>query len=212
MISNSSFVCPLCENPSDLFFENTYDCPKCRLIFKSKNIFLTKTEEDKRYRTHQNTSGDQGYIDFLNKLAIPLKEFVNNTDEYLDFGCGPYSQLTHLVEPNVSKINFYDPLFFPEEKLLSQKYDVVTCTEVVEHFQKANEDWEKLVSVVKSGGVLGIMTQYYHDEINYKDWWYKNDPTHVVFYREETLSFLAKKYQMKILYNDHRSVMILQNG
>jgi hypothetical protein len=73
-------------------------------------------------------------------------------------------------------------------------------------------EWEKLFATVKSSGILGIMTQFYNDEVDYKSWWYKNDPTHVVFYRQKTLDFLAQKYQMKILYNDHRSVIIFQNG
>lgn len=204
--------CPLCDSISNIFFDNTYSCPNCCLVFKSSVLFLSKDAENKRYQTHQNSNGDQGYIDFLNRLAIPLKEFIKREDQVLDYGCGPCSQISKILESAVQATNFYDPLFFPDEDVRNQKYDVVTCTEVVEHFKSVKTDWDKLLSTIKPNGILGIMTQFYNDDINYKDWWYKNDPTHVVFYRQETLNYLAKRYQMKVLYNDHRSVIIFKHG
>jgi hypothetical protein len=195
-----------------LFFDKTYSCPKCALVFKSTELFISKAEEEKRYKTHQNSNNDVGYINFLSKLANPLREFINKEDNLLDYGCGPYSQLAQILQADVKATYVYDPVFFSDNAVNLEKYDVVTCTEVVEHFHSVNMEWDKLLATVKPNGILAIMTQFYHDERNYKDWWYKNDPTHVVFYREETLEFIAKKYGLKILYNDHRSVIILQNG
>lgn len=204
--------CPLCQRRSSLFFDKTYCCPNCYLVFKSKELFLSKEAEDKRYRTHQNSNNDQGYIDFLNRLANPLKEFIKNEDQFLDYGCGPYSQISKILEADLHSTSCYDPLFFPDESVKNKKFDVVTCTEVVEHFQDVKGEWEKLISTVKPNGILGIMTRFYQDTTNYKEWWYKNDPTHIVFYREETFDYLAQKYQMKVLYNDHHSVIIFQHG
>jgi hypothetical protein len=204
--------CPLCSTESPSFFKQTYSCPICFLVFKSAELFLSSEDESKRYHTHQNANNDQGYIDFLNKLGTPLRSFLKPEDHLLDYGCGPFSQLAKNLESDVLTTSFYDPLFFPNENIKNKQFDVVTCTEVVEHFKAVSQDWDQLVATVKPKGILGIMTQFYHDDINFKDWWYKNDPTHIVFYREETLAFLAKKYQMKVLYNDHRSVIIFQNG
>lgn len=202
--------CPLCSGIATDFFEQTYSCSNCLLVFKSPDIFISKSEEEARYHYHQNSGGEQGYIDFLNRLATPLKKFIKKDFTFLDYGCGPFSQIAKIIEPDVQTINFYDPLFFPT--LEQKQYDVVTCTEVVEHFQKPAIEWDKLIATVKPNGILGIMTQFYNEEIDYKGWWYKNDPTHVVFYRQATLDYLAKKYQLKILYNDSRSVIIFQNG
>jgi hypothetical protein len=203
--------CPLCDSISSIFFEQTYSCSHCSLIFKSPEIYISKASEEARYNFHQNSTGEQGYIDFLNKLAMPLKEFIKKDFTLLDYGCGPYSQIAEILKSDVAVTKFYDPLFSPNE-FAKEKFDVVTCTEVVEHFKNPKLEWEKLFATVKSSGILGIMTQFYNDEVDYKSWWYKNDPTHVVFYRQKTLDFLAQKYQMKILYNDHRSVIIFQNG
>lgn len=204
--------CPLCECLSENFFENTFSCPECKLIFKSPSNYLSKDAEDKRYQSHQNSNQDQGYIDFLNKLANPIQKFIKNQDDLLDYGCGPFSQISKILDSVVKTTSFYDPLFFPTLELTNKMYDVVTCTEVVEHFKSAKDDWEQLLSTVKPNGILGIMTQFYNEEINFQKWWYKNDPTHIVFYRQETLDFIAKKYCLKVLYNDQRSVIIFQNG
>jgi hypothetical protein len=203
--------CPLCDSSAILFFEKTFSCPNCYLVFKSPEIFISKASEEARYNSHQNSTGEQGYIDFLNRLAIPLNEFIRKDFTLLDYGCGPYSQIAKILEPEVAVTKFYDPQFFPNE-LSKEKFDVVTCTEVVEHFKNPKLEWEKLLATVKPKGILGIMTQFYNDEIDYKSWWYKNDPTHVVFYRQKTLDYLAQKNYMKILYNDRRSVIIFQNG
>jgi hypothetical protein len=204
--------CPLCSGKSDLFFENTFSCQNCFLIFKDQKIFLTPEAENKRYQSHCNIANDEGYINFLNKLAIPLRPFLKKEFHSLDYGCGPYSQMSKLIENEVSSSSIYDPLFFPSEQICKSQFDVVTCTEVVEHFKIPSADWTQLISTVKSEGILGVMTQFYNDSINFKDWWYKNDPTHIMFYREETLEYMAAKFQLKILYNDHRSVIIFRNG
>ncbi len=204
--------CPLCNCSSANYVGNSFSCPECKLIFKTPLSFLSKDDEDKRYQSHQNSNQDQGYIDFLNKLATPLQKFIKQNDELLDYGCGPFSQISKILESEVKSTSFYDPLFFPNSEVTSRLYDVVTCTEVVEHFKSAKDDWEQLLSTVKPNGILGIMTQFYNEEINFQKWWYKNDPTHIVFYRQETLDYIAKKYSLKVLYNDQRSVIIFQNG
>jgi len=55
----------------------------------------------------------------------------------------------------------YDPFFAPDPSALKRAHDFVTCTEVVEHFQQPADDWRRLLSLVKSGGWLGVMTLLY---------------------------------------------------
>ena len=66
------------------------------------------------------------------------------------------------------------------------------------------------MGLVKDGGLLGIMTQIYSPDIDYKKWWYKNDPTHIVFYQKETFDFIAEKYNLEILYCDNKSITIFK--
>lgn len=203
--------CLLCHTDSTPFEAETFSCPQCALIFKNPDIFLNAEEDVERYSSHQNNSEDQGYRDFLGKLAHPLKEFLPGHFVGLDFGCGPGPTLSLILEDMGGEMENYDPIFFSDAHLLiPDTYDVVTSTEVVEHFKTPEQDWDLLVGLVKDGGLLGIMTQFYKAEIDFKGWWYKNDPTHVVFYQEKTLSYLAEKYGLEMLYNDHKSVVIFR--
>jgi hypothetical protein len=86
----------------------------------------------------------------------------------------------------------------------------VTSTEVVEHFKSPYENWQQLTDLVSDDGVLGVMTQFYSQEIKYQDWWYKNDPTHVCFYSQKTFEYIAKTFKFNIVYNDSKSVIIFK--
>ena len=186
-------------------------CPECSLVFKNPEHFLDHADESHRYQQHMNNSDDPGYVAFLDRLVDPLREFLPSKFDALDFGCGPGPTISILLENVGGKVENYDPLFFPDAHLLiPESYDVVTCTEVVEHFKNPKNDWELLTSLVKDSGLLGVMTLQYSPEIDYAKWWYKNDPTHVCFYQERTLNFLAEEFGFEIIYNDKKSITIFR--
>lgn len=203
--------CLLCHTDSEEFSSDTFLCPECGLVFKNPDIFLSHDEDVSRYSSHNNDSTDQGYLDFLGKLINPLKEFLPRRFQALDFGCGPGPTVSLLLEEAGGEVENYDPIFFPDAHLLvPESYDVVTSTEVVEHFKTPHSDWELLVGLVKDNGILGIMTQQFSSDIDYKSWWYKNDPTHIVFYQKKTFEYLAEEYNLDILFNDNKSVIIFK--
>jgi hypothetical protein len=203
--------CLLCQSDSTQFIAGTFLCPECALVFKNPDSFLDTDEDEKRYSQHQNNSEDEGYRNFLGKVTNPLKEFLPPSFNGLDYGCGPGPTMSLLLEDMGGEMENYDPIFFPDAHLLiPESYDVVTCTEVVEHFKNPKPDWDQLVSLVKDEGLLAVMTQFFTPETDYNQWWYKNDPTHVVFYQEKTLNYLSEKYQLDILYNDYKSVVIFK--
>jgi 2-polyprenyl-3-methyl-5-hydroxy-6-metoxy-1,4-benzoquinol methylase len=202
--------CLLCHTPSSLKESVVFECSHCGLVFKNPLCHWTTTQDLKRYSTHNNNEQDQGYIDFLNCLVNPLATFLPEKFEALDFGCGPGPILSILLKEKGGVVENYDPIFYPNLEALERTYDVVTSSEVVEHFKSPEKDWELLISLVQPNGLLAIMTLLISDNIDYKSWWYKNDPTHVVFYREETLVYLAKRFYLEIIFNDSKSVIIFR--
>lgn len=204
--------CLLCHTNSTLLVRDVFLCDCCELVFKNPLLHYNSLQDLKRYATHQNNEMDQGYVDFLNELLIPLGQFVPVSFSALDYGCGPGPTLSLLLSKIGGVVENYDPLFFPIKELLEKKYDVVSCTEVVEHFKNPEADWTELVGLLKPGGLLGIKTLLFGPTIDYKSWWYKNDPTHTVFYQEETLKFLAEKFNLEIIFNDKKSVIIFKNN
>ncbi len=85
----------------------------------------------------------------------------------------------------------HDPFFHPNPEAMDRTYDFVTCTETAEHFHRPADEFARLMSLVRPAGWLAIMTCFQTDDTQFANWHYRRDPTHVVFYREETLRFLA---------------------
>jgi hypothetical protein len=73
----------------------------------------------------------------------------------------------------------------------------VVSTETVEHFTKPNEDFQLLHDLVRPGGLIGIMTDILYEGINFEDWYYRLDPTHVNFYRPRTMEFVADQWNLE---------------
>ena len=95
-------------------------------------------------------------------------------------------------------LEIYDPYFFPDDSCLNKQYDFITCTEVAEHFYSPQKEFQKLNSLLGVGGWLGIMTNFYDDSIDFQDWYYRKDPTHVVFYAQETFEFIGSMMSWRI--------------
>eukprot|EP01107_Rhizomastix_libera_P007396 TRINITY_DN2205_c0_g1_i2.p1 TRINITY_DN2205_c0_g1~~TRINITY_DN2205_c0_g1_i2.p1 ORF type:complete len:114 (-),score=12.08 TRINITY_DN2205_c0_g1_i2:96-437(-) len=89
----------------------------------------------------------------------------------------------------------YDPYFFPNRDVLTRTYDFITLTEVAEHFYHPYEEFSFLGSLLSSGGILVVMTSFLPNTkgFDFADWYYRRDPTHVVFYTEKTMKDIAKR-------------------
>ena len=70
----------------------------------------------------------------------------------------------------------------------------MTCTEVVEHLHQPAQVFQQLNSLIRPGGWLGVMTCFQTDDARFANWHYRRDPTHVVFYRQDTLRWLADHF------------------
>jgi hypothetical protein len=58
-------------------------------------------------------------------------------------------------------------------------------------------------------GKLYCKTDIYKDEIDFKSWYYKDDPTHVFFYHEEAFKWIVKNLGFKN-YKIKERVIILE--
>jgi hypothetical protein len=122
---------------------------------------------------------------------VPLLARLPAASRGLDYGCGPGPALAAILREAGHDMTLYDPFFHPNSGQLTQVYDFVTCTETAEHFHRPAEEFTRLMALVRPGGWLAIMTSFQTDDARFRNWHYRMDPTHVVFYREETLRYLA---------------------
>lgn len=192
-------TCPLCDSTQTSSFCVADDkeyrrCHQCQARFMTPEFWPSKSQELAQYQLHENDIDDPGYRNFLSTLTIPLLTKLAAKSTGLDFGCGPGPALAKMMEEAGHDVNIYDPVFHPDTGCLKQSYDFVTCTETAEHFHHPKREFKLLMSLVKPGGWLAIMTNFQTDDQKFANWHYRRDPTHVVFYREDTFHWLASDH------------------
>lgn len=195
--------CPLCYHsvllPVGEFQQRCYWlCCRCDLISMDRTDLPTLEAEKQIYDYHNNQADDPGYLRFLSRLVKPLQAKLQPGQSGLDYGCGPGPAMDKLFGQLGYKVACYDPIYAPERGLLERSYDFVTSSEVVEHFHHPAESWQELVGLVKPGGWLGIMTKRHLGAERFASWHYKNDPTHVAFYSEASLRWIAEQWRLTI--------------
>jgi hypothetical protein len=202
------FDCPLCASLKAEVFQHSENrdychCQRCDLIFVPKKFHLSVEKEQEIYSHHQNNPQDSEYRKFLARCLQPIQSQLKPGMTGLDFGSGPGPTLHLLLgELGVDTVN-YDVYFDNQPHLLESCYDIVTCTEVIEHIALAVRHWSLLFNLVKPNGVLSIMTKRHQGLEKFKHWHYKLDPTHIVFYSEHSLNWVANQWRMQLeLYQD----------
>jgi hypothetical protein len=190
--------CPLCAGAPRAFLSaggrDYLRCATCALTFVPAAQHADPAREKARYAEHNNDSSDPGYRGFLDRLLLPLCAGLKPGAEGLDYGCGPGPAASVMLRERGFPTQDYDPYFFPDETVLSRRYDFLVCTEVLEHLRRPAEDLARLDSLLKPGGALGLMTGVLEDDAAFEGWWYRNDFTHIAFYRPETLAWIARRF------------------
>lgn len=189
--------CPLCEGPSRAFHRSDRDflrCGTCALTFVPASQHLSPDAERARYATHRNSPEDAGYRAFLDRLLAPLTARLPVGARGLDYGSGPGPTASVMMRERGFVMTDYDPFFAPDEALLRATYGFVVCTEVAEHLRRPAEVFARLDALLEPGGVLGLLTGVLEADAAFGPWWYHKDPTHIAFYRPETLSWVARRF------------------
>ncbi|MBU3916054.1 class I SAM-dependent methyltransferase [bacterium] len=208
--------CTLCSNRKPVLwakdhFRAYFKCPECNLVFVPDKFHLSPDKEKERYDLHNNDPEDEGYKNFLNRLILPLIPYLKKGDKGIDFGSGPTPSISILMKKRGFSVTNYDPFYSNKKDVLNQTYDFLTCVETVEHFHHPQKEWKRMIGMVKPGKWIGVMTQLLTDEIDFRDWYYNKDVTHVCFYSKATFEWLALKHGFKINYMSN-SVLLFQVG
>jgi len=196
----SDTVCPLCSSNALFLFNRDqqrdyYRCEECYLVFVPIDQHLSAIEEKAIYDLHENHLDDPDYRQFLSRLTTPLLPRLLPTSVGLDYGCGPGPMLAQMLSEQGLRIDLFDPFYVNNPQVLNRRYDFVTCTEVVEHFRQPGKEFKKLFALLKSKGVLALMTKLVINADAFSRWHYKNDMTHICFYSNQTLHWLARTHQ-----------------
>lgn len=209
--------CPLCTSTACVPYHEDlkrhyFRCTVCALIFVPENHWLSSVDEKAEYDLHENTSDDPGYRRFLSRLTIPMLGKLKPGQIGLDFGCGPGPTLSAMLEEAGHHMELYDPFYADDPQVLEKTYDFICTTEVVEHLQNPLKEFTTLFSCLKPGGWLGIMTKMTRDDLTaFSNWHYIRDLTHICFYHQKSLEWIARRFEADISLID-QDVILMQKG
>lgn len=194
--------CPLCAGTPRAFLSDGgrdyLRCGTCALTYLPEAQHADSAAERARYAEHDNSPSDPEYRKFLDRLLSPLCARLVAGASGLDYGCGPGPTASVMLRERGFPTADYDPHFFNDSTALLNRYDFIVCTEVLEHLRRPAEDLRRLDSLLKPGGVLGVMTGVLEDDASFAGWWYRKDFTHIAFYRPETLAWIAARFGWRL--------------
>ncbi|MUP46151.1 class I SAM-dependent methyltransferase [Gramella sp. BOM4] len=168
-------------------------CLNCKAIFLASRHYLLPSEEKARYEAHNNDVTDPGYREFVKPVVEEILKQHSADSLGLDYGCGTGPVISHELSKKGYQTVLFDPFFNPDDSVLERSFDYIICCEVMEHFQHPMAEFQKLRSILRPGGKLYCKTSLYSEDIDFENWYYKDDATHVTFYTTEALEHLKNR-------------------
>ena len=220
----NNYTCQLCKQDTlmicikDVYF---FQCPNCMLVKRDLNDRLTTNEEVDRYNQHVNKVDDVGYQNYFKKyIEEGLSPFINDKYRCLDYGSGPEPVLKHVLERDYNlEVNIYDKYYSTDSSVLNEKYDIITCTEVIEHIDDIMGLFNQFNYLLEDEGILFIMTNFHNLSIKdsygieeFSDWFYIRDKTHVSFFNINTFKKICDVFNFKEIYTNNKNIIVLQKG
>jgi SAM-dependent methyltransferase len=221
MTEPENHTCPLCGRTSIAPYHHDkardyLSCQTCNLVFVPPTQHLTSADEKAYYDLHDNQPGNPAYRRFLDRLFTPLNQRLAPNSLGLDFGCGAGPALAQMFEEAGHAVNLFDPYYAPDESVLSERYDFITLSEVVEHLAEPGKELDNLWNGLAPGGWLGIMTKRIRDQEAFRTWHYIADPTHIGFFSEATFQWMTRRWSSMgipaILVITGNDVVLIEKG
>lgn len=196
-----SFNCLLCNEKATVFCEKHFHlffkCDNCQGIFRPNHTFFDASTEKNHYEQHNNDVNDVGYQNFVAPIIHAVLNDFSSNDKGLDFGSGTGPVISKLLREKEYQIENYDIFFENVPERLTQKYNYISCCEVMEHFHEPLKEFQLLHSMLLPKGKLYCKTELFKNQVPFEKWYYKNDLTHVFIYQEATLHWIKKKLEFK---------------
>lgn len=205
--------CLLCVAAVDYYYQHQtyryYRCTNCKSVMMDPEDRLPFDKEKERYDQHNNDVEDPGYRKFVSPLVEKILENCHVNSKGLDYGSGPGPVAAVMLKEKGLSVNLYDPFYYPDAGVLKKSYDFIICSEVIEHFHSPAKEFKFLKSLLNLGGSLFCMTEQLKDNLDFANWYYKNDPTHVFFYHPEGLEWIKKEYSFSSFLIKNRLIQFI---
>lgn len=215
--------CPLCKSETTplsaastelKIVEGTnrfYRCHCCDAVSVPRELHLSESAEVDRYGLHDNSESNSGYRNYLTKVADSVASLVDDmgSRRVLDYGAGDDAVLTKILAEQGVNCTAYDPNYKPLAEF-SGEYGLIIACESAEHFRDPHEEFLRINEHLESGGYLYIRTEMLESAPYFSGWWYKNDPTHIFFYSEQTMKFIAEQFNWELVSCDRKNTTLFR--
>ena len=208
--------CKICDFDTKMFddpdlHKQFYRCPNCQCIMLDPRYQLSLEKENSLYDNHHNSLENEGYVKMFEDFLDFFWKDLTCKEKGLDFGSGPTPVLAELLHRRGVSVDYYDKFYQPIKCFENQTYDFITSTEVFEHLEDPVATLSLLSQHLKPEGMIALMTLFHtNDEASFLTWWYRRDPTHIIFYTPHTLDVLAKKCGLDVVKTDGKRIAILR--
>jgi len=205
--------CLICGSATEQFFDEemgvvTYYCAACTVIFKDPETYEDFRVQKQRYDLHENHAEDEGYRKYFQHFLDVVLPQIPTPSSALDFGTGSSTLLSDMLAEQRITSTAYDPIYHPDTSYRKQKYDLITAVEVFEHLHDPAGVFDRLVSLLNPGGTLAIRTELVPaDRGSYLKWYYRRDPTHVVFFAPQTFQVMCQKRKIRYLGDNGKNIL-----
>ncbi|PKM90539.1 MAG: class I SAM-dependent methyltransferase [Firmicutes bacterium HGW-Firmicutes-10] len=190
-----------------------HSCDHCGFISKDKDDHISTQAQQDIYDYHHNSIDDPVYVEYFNNF-LDKAVFPNISDgKYaLDFGSGPSPVLATMLQDTYGyQVDIYDLFYSPVRSYLTETYDLITLTEVLEHLEDPIHYFELFVKHLNENGILAVMTHFHtNNDVEFLNWHYIRDRSHISFFTDRTFEILAKKANLQIIYTDHKKCITLR--
>lgn len=196
-------ICPLCSHTDSIVCDQDklrtyYLCNKCSLIFVPRDVLIAEDQERIRYESHENLENDPNYQIYLGQVVNAIVPFLSKGSSGLDFGCGKTTLMSRLFLEQSFHVDSYDYFFLKDETIWEKKYDFIILSEVIEHLRDLKGTMQKLKLLLNSGGAIFIKTKFYPEDLKaFSSWFYKRDITHIQFFNDKSMHYLAQELSFK---------------
>ena len=202
--------CPLCYRPTSnqrQLSPQFSNCNTCGTIYRHSTYYLSSEKEKERYLLHNNNVDDANYQTFVTPILNEVYRSFGPKSKGLDFGAGTGPVISKLLMDKGYQMSLWDPFFHSDESVLNDRYDFIVCCETIEHFHRPLKEFDLMITLLKPRGKLCCMSELLPTDITFDDWYYKNDPTHVIFYSEKNLKWIKEKVGFSKVRIDGRLIV-----
>ncbi len=199
-MDKKNISCKVCQGSTSLFYENGrrfFRCAHCAFIFSPLKV--SREEEEQHYKSQWGLADAETWRSKAEVLLNVILQY-NTPKSILDFGsgCGSLTQAFRVLGYPTTPL---EPMIhgFLKDQEFKHPFDAIVGIEVIEHLPDPVSELRELEKVLAPGGVMVFSTLMTNAFINhplaqdhFSSWWYKDDPTHVSFFSNQTLDALAR--------------------